>query len=145
MQVRHRRPDFRFPKLIPVLVTAGCAVSLSHAGRQIDPNEPPPVSREQLIAANDTKTAAAPLEAAEATLLPPTETVENRPTPSQNVTINLINRLVARGLLPKEDADELIKQAEADASVARAQAAVDSNATVQAAVSQAVAAVRAEQ
>jgi hypothetical protein len=40
-------------------------------------------------------------------------------TPSQNVTINLINRLVQRGVLTKEDADELIKQAEADAVRAR--------------------------
>lgn len=43
-------------------------------------------------------------------------------TKSQNVTINLINRLVARGVLPKEDAVELIRQAEADAAEARAQA-----------------------
>ena len=41
---------------------------------------------------------------------------------SQNVTINLINRLVQRGVLTKEDADELIKQAEADAAQAREQA-----------------------
>ena len=42
---------------------------------------------------------------------------------SQNVTINLINRLVERGVLTKEDAAELIKQAEDDAALARAQAA----------------------
>jgi len=41
---------------------------------------------------------------------------------SQNVTINLINRLVERGALSKEDAAELIKQAEEDALEARAQA-----------------------
>ena len=41
---------------------------------------------------------------------------------SENVTINLINRLVQRGALSKEDADELIKQAEADAVKAREQA-----------------------
>lgn len=44
------------------------------------------------------------------------------PTPSQNVTVNLIRRLVKRGVLSPEDADDLIKQAEADAAVARAQA-----------------------
>ena len=42
--------------------------------------------------------------------------------PSQNVTINLINRLVQRGVLTKDDADELIKQAEADAVKAREEA-----------------------
>lgn len=43
------------------------------------------------------------------------------PRKSQNVTINLINRLVERGVLSKEDAAELIKQAEDDAAEARAQ------------------------
>jgi hypothetical protein len=45
------------------------------------------------------------------------------PAPSQNVTINLINRLVQRGVLTKDDAAELIRQAEQDAQAARAQAA----------------------
>ena len=44
-------------------------------------------------------------------------------TRSQNVTINLINRLVQRGVLTKEDAAELIKMAEEDAAAARAEAA----------------------
>ena len=44
-------------------------------------------------------------------------------TPSQNVTINLINRLVQRGVLTHADADELIKQAEEDADSRAAQAA----------------------
>lgn len=43
-------------------------------------------------------------------------------TPSQNVTINLINRLVERGALTKEDASDLIRLAEADAAEARASA-----------------------
>lgn len=53
-------------------------------------------------------------------------TVSNRltaaPEPkSQNVTINLINRLVERGVLSAADARELIQQAENDAAEARAQ------------------------
>jgi hypothetical protein len=40
---------------------------------------------------------------------------------SQNMTINLINRLVERGVLSAEDAKELIQQAENDATEARAQ------------------------
>ena len=43
-------------------------------------------------------------------------------TRSQNVTINLINRLVERGVLTKQDATELIQMAEEDAAAARAQA-----------------------
>lgn len=48
---------------------------------------------------------------------------EAAPSPSQNVTINLINRLVQKGVLTHEDANELIKQAEEDAAAARMLAA----------------------
>lgn len=44
-------------------------------------------------------------------------------TRSQNVTVNLINRLVERGVLPREDADDLIHMAEEDAQLARAETA----------------------
>ena len=57
----------------------------------------------------------------EATLMPVAASPQSA-APSQNVTINLINRLVQRGVLSKEDAAELIHQAEADAAAARAQA-----------------------
>src|SRR5262249_51998341 len=50
-----------------------------------------------------------------------------KPTPSQNVTINLINRLVERGVLTQGDATELIKQAEEDAAAARVMAVKQSN------------------
>ena len=43
--------------------------------------------------------------------------------PSPNVTVNLINRLVQKGILKAEDAEDLIKQAEADAAVAQKTAA----------------------
>src|SRR4051812_20598617 len=42
--------------------------------------------------------------------------------PSQNVTINLIRRMVKKGLLSQDEADELISQAENDAAQARAEA-----------------------
>jgi hypothetical protein len=38
---------------------------------------------------------------------------------SENVTVNLINRLVERGVLTRQDADELLKQAEKDAAKAK--------------------------
>lgn len=44
-------------------------------------------------------------------------------TRTQNVTINLINRLVERGVLTAKDAKELIQMAEEDAAQARAEAA----------------------
>ena len=42
--------------------------------------------------------------------------------PTQNVTVNLITRLMQRGVLTRGDAVELIEQAESDAEVARANA-----------------------
>ncbi len=60
-------------------------------------------------------------------------------TPSRNVTINLINRLVQRGVLPKEDASELIKQAEADTALANAQASAIQMTVAQVAAAQAAA------
>ena len=50
------------------------------------------------------------------------------PTPSQNVVINLINRLVQKGVLGKDEAAELIQQAEADAAKAKEDAAKASQA-----------------
>ena len=41
---------------------------------------------------------------------------------SQNLTINLIRRLVQRGVLPQSDADDLIKLAEEDTAAAKAEA-----------------------
>jgi hypothetical protein len=52
----------------------------------------------------------------------PKSTPAPSPAVSENVTINLINRLVQRGVLTKDDADELIKQAQADAVKAHEQA-----------------------
>jgi hypothetical protein len=40
---------------------------------------------------------------------------------SENVTVNLINRLVERGVITKQDAADLLKQAEEDAAKAQAQ------------------------
>ncbi len=44
-------------------------------------------------------------------------------TPTQNVTVNLINRLVQKGVLTQAEAAEMIQQAEADAAAARQTAA----------------------
>lgn len=48
---------------------------------------------------------------------------QQQTAPSQNVTLNLIRRLVQKGVLTQADAEDLIKQAEADAAAARAQGA----------------------
>jgi hypothetical protein len=56
--------------------------------------------------------------------------------PSENVTLNLINRLVQRGILTKEDAEDLIRQAKLDAQNAAQQAALTQQAVQQAGVAQ---------
>ena len=56
--------------------------------------------------------------------------------PSENVTLNLINRLVQRGILTKEDAGDLIRQAKEDAQNAAQQAQATQQAAQQAAAAQ---------
>jgi len=73
-------------------------------------------------AAPDATTTTSPAVASVAT--PPAMPPPAPATPSQNVTINLINLMVKRGLITKEDAADLIKQAEAEAASAREQATV---------------------
>ena len=131
-----------------ILTTSLCATAAWPvlAGAPADPAGPLPVR--SLFAANSVPPIVPPIggETAPAQVLPAaapaakedpgTALLTAKATPSQNVTINLINRLVARGVLPKEDADALIQQAENDAAEARALAA-----TTQAAVSEAQAVV----
>lgn len=139
------RPHFaRYRRRLEValLLVASCvALSPAWAGRELPPGktlaEMLPLESAPVIAAATTPATPIATEAAppaqvvpppapkpEADLMaaaePPIKL--DRPSPSQNVTINLINRLVERGVLPKEDAELLIKQAEADAAVAREQA-----------------------
>jgi len=57
-------------------------------------------------------------------------------TPSENVTLNLINRLVQRGILTQEDAGDLIRQAKEDAQKATLQSQATQQAATQAATAQ---------
>ena len=108
-------------KLALLLASSWCAAALpGYAGAPIDPGQMPVA-----FPTNDLSSgglfAAADLQGVEAAV-ETSEPVASAPAPSANVTMNLINRLVERGVLTKEDASDLIKQAEADALVARAQA-----------------------
>ena len=53
--------------------------------------------------------------------LPSEPKAQQAPAPTQNVTVNLINRLVQKGILTQEEASEMIQQAEADAAAVAAQ------------------------
>lgn len=100
-----------------ILVAAWFSAA-AFAGAPVPPPTPPPIIEPNL-----------PLAVAEVTALdgPALTDVPAEPEPqprrSQNVTINLINRMVKKGLLEQEEADELIKQAEEDAAIARQEAA----------------------
>ncbi len=63
--------------------------------------------------------------------------------PSASATVNLIRQLVELGVLPKEKAGSLLKQAEAEAEQVRAQFIAERDAAVQIAVTQTLAAVQA--
>lgn len=107
-------------RLAPVLALLGSLHPLAAAEEQPAPDLVPPAgelpSLDSLPADN-----VLPVPAADA---PAT------PSPSQNVTLNLISRLVQKGVLSKEDAAELIKGAEADAAAARAQQQAEVQAVV---------------
>jgi hypothetical protein len=95
-----------------LFVAALLSFPIKRSALAVDPTPPLPSS-------SPTVAVSAP-----ATVMSTPADVPAKPEPvrkSQNVTINLINRLVERGVLSKEDASELIKQAEEDAAEARAQ------------------------
>ncbi len=137
------RPCFRrrFTRLITASACASAAWP-ALAGTPADPAGPLPAGgiTRPLFAANSVPSITPPIggELAAQQVLPAAapgtkeEPVLAKATPSQNVTINLINRLVACGVLPKEDAEALIQQAENDATEARAQAAATQAAVAEA-------------
>jgi Putative porin len=94
------------------------------------PNAAPNASPVAVVSPNPVATPGAsptPVDAALASASPSPGS-QASPTPSQNVVINLINRLVQRGVLTKEDASDLIQQAEADAARAKEEVAKASTA-----------------
>lgn len=95
-------------------------VSPSDAGIASDaspaPAQPSASDAAPSLAAVSSDSVATPAPAADAASSAPA-------TPSQNVTVNLINLMVKRGLITKDDAADLIKQAEQEADTARAEAA----------------------
>ena len=141
------RPRFR-RRCARLLTASVCASAAwpAYAGAPADLAGPLPVR--SMFAANSVPPITPPIGGEAGQILPtaapgakedPGTDLLTKATPSQNVTINLINRLVARGVLPKEDAEALIQQAEADAIEARALAAATQAAVAdaQAVVSQA--------
>ncbi|MBU6182291.1 MAG: putative porin [Verrucomicrobia bacterium] len=65
-------------------------------------------------------------------------------TPTGSVTINLINKLVERGILTRQEADDMIRQSEAEAMAVRAQSQSEMVAIAEAAAVQVAASAPAE-
>lgn len=108
-------PTAPTPAILPVASpTPAPAITVADLPVADDAKEKPITETPQLVDA--------PLTADAALLDAPPVDLSPAPTPSQNVTINLINRLVKKGVLSKDEAEELIAQAEADAAMAQAQA-----------------------
>ena len=105
-------------------ISCGCVLAAATSGRCQAPASDPNLSRLEgaLIASDSDATLPAPTESAAEAPSPSKSMPPPSPPVSENVTINLINRLVQRGVLTKADADELIKQVEADTMKAREQA-----------------------
>ncbi len=94
-----------------------------------------PAAPEGPMPSQESVASAAPLDGGPALGAGPAEP----PAPSQSVTINLINKLVQRGILTREEANEMIRQAEAEAEVARQSTQADMFAVAQVAAAQAAA------
>ena len=101
------------------------------------PASKPPVSSESIAASKKLPTI--PVDAPPNLEQAPDVMAASAPppvAPSENVTLNLINRLVQRGILTKEDAGDLIRQAKEDAQRASQQSQVTQQAATQAATAQ---------
>ena len=132
---RHRAAAPLRGVLASVLFTAA-----AFAGKALDVSDLP------LIAANDPSGAPTEPEApiVPAQLAPvPAAGAAAPASPSLSVTVNLIKQLVEVGVLPKDKAEGLLKQAEQEAAEARALMIAERDAAVQAAVAQTLAAVQA--
>ena len=124
-----------FRRCIWLLVTVWCAAApiSGIAGRELTPEESAAQAKAAAAKANEAspqsstagQLAANDLLPSTTELLARADEAARQPAalavpPSQNVTINLINRLVEKGYLTKQDSEDLIRLAEEDAQIARA-------------------------
>ena len=116
------------------------ATASPQAAVQTSPDsEKLPASASSSIPANAKAAPSLPVDEPPNLAQSPQKMAESAPppvTPSENVTLNLINRLVQRGILTKEDAGDLIKQAKADAQAASQQVEATHQLALQAAAAQ---------
>jgi hypothetical protein len=113
---------FRFLQKHPrLLILLGCAQALVISAQDADPlpvSGPTPAAEAETSAASPLFTPP-PLDSIPAVVMPPSAPV----TPTGNVTINLINALVKKGILTQEEAVIMVQQAAAEADAVQAQIA----------------------
>ena len=153
--------------LLPLLGTLVTAKALDYAVAQTEKSivfdyaqiTPPPEPAEKPVPVPTSEPTPAPQATPEPTSSQKTQAEEAAPTPASkpasveaplptegaatptgNVTINLINKLVKRGILDADEAKEMIRQAEVEAEAVRSQSQTDMVAIAQAAAVQVVAA-----
>ncbi|MES2658180.1 MAG: putative porin [Verrucomicrobiota bacterium] len=102
---------------IAALLGASSLLRAQEAATETTPADKAPLSESldptaELPLANDLPAGPVPAQAA---------------APSPNVTVNLINRLVEKKILSRQEADEMIQQAEADAVAAQQQASAQAD------------------
>ena len=120
-------------------ITLSGARAASEVKEDAPPPTPPAVEKTDATPAQVAPPPADPApQTGPADLIPPVAGQSNNAGPSINVTINLIKRMVQKGLLTKDDATDLLKQAEADTAIARVQMQQDAIAAAQMVVQQAV-------
>ena len=126
---------FAFPALlfgqdssssVPTAVEAATAPVVDNAAT---PASPPVVSTNETTSESGETAAAALPDPLVAPLEEPPVPVDliaggEAPTPTESVVVNLINRLVERGVLTEGDAAELVSQAQRDAAIASQNASV---------------------
>ena len=105
-----------------------------------EPTPAPQATPEPTSAQKTQAEAAAPTPASKPASVKAPLPTEGAATPTGNVTINLINKLVKRGILDADEAKEMIRQAEVEAEAVRSQSQTDMVAIAQAAAVQVVAA-----
>ncbi len=131
-------------KFNPRIILAVASTLCAHGMAQDAPEKPP----EPVAPAEEPKAPAPAAPAAEPKVPAQTAPAQAEPDPmsllgknkpSANVTINLINRMVKKGMLDKEEAAELIAQSEQDTVVARNQVRDDAQIATQMVIQSAVA------
>ena len=137
------------PRIVLAVASTLCATSMAQDTPAKPPEAPAPAVEKPATAAEQKADASAapaadagkpklPAQAVPAPAELDTMSLLGKDKPTSNVTINLINRMVKKGLLDKEEAADLIAQSEQDVVIARNQVRDDAQIATQMVIQEAV-------